>query len=103
MIADYASALESRDIARIRRVYLGLTAAQEGSWRTFFDRVRNLKVSLSVVGSSVADASADAFDVYVEGVYTFENVSTGRPERRLVTFEATLARDATGWHITAIH
>jgi len=103
MIADYAAALESRDIARVRRVYLGLSAAQEGSWRTFFDRVRNLKVTLSVVGSSAADASANAFDVFVEGVYTFDNVSTGRPERRLVTFQATLARDATGWHITAIH
>jgi len=103
MIADYAAALESRDIARVRRIYVGLSAAQEGSWRTFFDRVRNLKVSLSVVGSSGAAASANAFDVYVEGVYTFDNVSTGRPERRLVTFQATLARDATGWHITAIH
>jgi len=101
--AGFGEAHQSRDIARVRRIYVGLSAAQEGSWRTFFDRVRNLKVSLSVVGSSGAAASANAFDVYVEGVYTFDNVSTGRPERRLVTFQATLARDATGWHITAIH
>jgi serine/threonine protein kinase len=99
VIADYAVALESRDIGQVRHAYPGLTAPQQGSWQTFFDRVRNLKANLSVASLSVADATAEAT---VTGVYEYDNASTGRAERRPVTFHATLARDADGWRITAI-
>jgi len=99
VVADYAVALESRDIGQVRHAYPGLTATQQGSWQTFFDRVRNLKANLSVASMSVADASAEAT---VSGVYEYDNASTGRAERRPVTFHATLARDANGWRITAI-
>jgi len=99
VIADYAVALESRDIGQLRHAYPGLTATQQGSWQTFFDRVRNLKANLSVASLSVADASAEAT---VSGVYEYDNASTGRAERRPVAFHATLARDANGWRITAI-
>src|SRR5881296_3203850 len=99
LIASYAAALESRDIDRLRLAYPGLTAAQQGSWQTFFDRVRNLKASLTVTSLNVAGASADAS---VSGVYEYDNASTGRAERRPATFRATLARDASGWRITAI-
>ncbi len=99
VIASYAAALESRDIGQVRSAYPGLSTAQQGSWQTFFDRVRNLKASLSVASLSVTDASADAI---VNGVYEYDNASTGRAERRPVTFRATLQRDASGWRITAI-
>jgi hypothetical protein len=99
VIADYAAALESRDIGQVRHAYPGITAAQQGSWQTFFDRVRNLKANLSVTSLSVGDASAEAT---VSGVYEYDNASTGRAERRPVTFHATLARDASGWRISAI-
>ena len=99
MIADYALALESRDIGQVRHAYPGLTATQQGSWQTFFDRVRNLKANLGVATLSVADVSAEAT---VSGVYEYDNASTGRAERRPVTFHATLARDANGWRITGI-
>ena len=99
VIADYAAALESRDVEQVRHAYPGLTAAQQGSWQTFFDRVRNLKASLGVAALNVTGATADAT---VSGVYEYDNASTGRAERRPVTFRATLARDANGWRITAI-
>jgi hypothetical protein len=99
VIADYAVALESRDIGQVRQSYPGLTAPQQESWQTFFDRVRNLKAHLSVANLNVADATAEAT---VSGVYEYDNASTGRAERRPVTFHATLARDANGWRITAI-
>ena len=101
VIASYAAALESRDIEQVRRVYPGLTAAQQGSWQTFFDRVRNLKASLSVASLSVTGGGASA-DATVSGVYEYDNASTGRGERRPVTFRATLQRDASGWRITVI-
>jgi len=99
VVADYAAALESRDIEQVRHAYPGLTAAQQGSWQTFFDRVRNLKATLSVASLSIGGAAADAT---VNGVYEYDNASTGRAERRAVTFRATLGRDANGWRITAI-
>ena len=99
VIADYAAALESRDIEQVRHAYPGLTPAQQGSWQVFFDRVRNLKANLSVANLSVAGATADAV---VSGVYEYDNASTGRGERRPVTFHATLTQDASGWRITAI-
>jgi len=99
VIADYAGALESRDIEQVRHAYPGLTAAQQGSWQTFFDRVRNLKANLATANLNIAGASADAT---VSGVYEYDNASTGRAERRPVTFRVTLARDANGWRITAV-
>jgi len=99
VIADYATAIESQDIEQVRRGYPGITAAQQGSWQTFFDRVRNLKATLSIANLTITGASADAT---VNGVYEYDNASTGRAERRPVTFRATLGRDANGWRITAI-
>jgi len=99
VIADYATAIESRDIEQVRHAYPGITTAQQGSWQTFFDRVRNLKATLTVANLNLTATTADAG---VSGVYAYDNASTGRPERRPVTFRATLARDAGGWRITAI-
>src|SRR5258705_500179 len=99
VIADYAGALESRDIEQVRHAYPGLTGAQQGSWQTFFDRVRNLKANLAIANLNIAGASADAT---VSGVYEYDNASTGRAERRTVTFRVTLARDANGWRISAV-
>jgi len=101
VIADYATALESRDVEQVRHAYPGLTVAQQGSWQTFFERVRNLKASLSVASLNVAGEGASA-DASVSGLYEYDNASTGRAERRLVTFRATLTRDTNGWRITAI-
>jgi len=99
VIGDYAAALESRDIEQVRHAYPGLTAAQQGSWQSFFERVRNLKATLSITNLNVAGTSGDAT---VSGVYEYDNASTGRAERRPATFRATLALDANGWRISAI-
>src|SRR5438874_3498814 len=99
VVDEYARALESRDIEQVKRAYPGLTAAQQDSWQRFFDRVRNLKASLSVSGISVAGATAD---VLVSGTYEYDNAGTGRPEQRPVTFRATVTRDANGWRLTTI-
>jgi serine/threonine protein kinase len=101
VIGDYAAALETRDIEQVRRAYPGITAAQQASWRTFFDRVRNLNATLSIANLNVTGGGASA-DATVSGVYEYDNAGTGRAERRPVTFHATLARDANGWRITAI-
>ncbi len=98
-IDDYARALESRDVERVRSAYPGLTMAQQQSWKGFFESVRNLKAGLTVTGVTFAGVTAEAI---VSGVYEYDNASSGRTERRPVTFRALLAVDSTGWRITTI-
>ncbi len=98
-IADYARALESLDVNEVRRAYPGLTTAQQQGWRQFFGSVRKLKASLTVTELDVAGGRAEA---KISGVYEYENTTTGRTERRPVTFRATLEQEPAGWRLTAI-
>jgi hypothetical protein len=98
-VDSYARALESRDITQVRSAYPGLTTAQQESWQRFFDRVRNLKASLIITEVSVSGTTAEAT---IGGVYEYDNATTGRAERRPVTFAAILTRDANGWRLTTI-
>jgi hypothetical protein len=99
VVNEYARALESGDLERVRHAYPGLTTAQQDSWRGFFDRVLNLKANLSITSVSVTGARADAV---VSGVYEYDDTRTGRAERRPVTFRATLTKDASGWQLATI-
>jgi serine/threonine protein kinase len=99
-IAAYARALESGDTDQVRRAYPGLTARQQQVWEDFFKATRNLKANLRVGNVDVKDKTAEAT---VSGVYEFDNATTGRLERRPVTFRASLVLDSAGWRISAIH
>jgi hypothetical protein len=99
VIADYARALESRDLDQVHRTYPGLTAAQQQGWQDLFRSIRALKASLSVTTLSVAGGTAEAT---VSGVYEYENATTGRTDRRPVTFRASLVADSAGWRLSAI-
>jgi serine/threonine protein kinase len=99
VIADYGRALESLDVREVRRAYPGLTAAQQQGWSEFFESVRKLKASLTVTTLKVDGVTAEAT---VSGLYEYENATTGRAERRPVTFRAVLVADSTGWRLTSI-
>ena len=99
VIDDYARALESRDVNQVRHAYPGLTAAQQQSWQDFFQSTRNLKAGLTVSAVHLSGLAAEAI---VSGVYEYDNGSTGRGERRAVTFRAVLVVDSAGWRLTAI-
>src|SRR5436190_271435 len=99
VIDDYARALESRDVGQVRRAYPGLTSPQQQSWQDFFQSVRNLKAGLTVTAVRLSGFTAETI---VSGVYEYDNATTGRAERRPVTFRAILAVDSGGWRLTAI-
>src|SRR5438552_4753802 len=99
VIDDYARALESRDVGQVRRAYPGLTPAQQQSWQDFFQSVRNLKAGLTVTAVHLAGVTAEAI---VSGVYEYDNATTGRAERRPVTFRAIFVVDSGGWRLTTI-
>jgi hypothetical protein len=99
VIAEYARALESLDLAQVRRAYPGLTSAQQQSWRDFFGAVRRLKARLTVTAVNVVGGTAEAV---VSGVYEYDNATTGRAERRPVAFRALMVADTAGWRLTTI-
>jgi len=99
LIGDYAHALESRDLAEVRRVYPGLTSAEQATFAQFFESVSDLKAGLTINRLIIAGSSADAF---VSGVYEYRDTRTGRGRRDTTTFRATLVQDSTGWHLSAI-
>ena len=99
VIDDYARALESRDVGQVRRAYPGLTSAQQQSWQDFFQSTRNLKAGLTVTAVHLSGLTAEAI---VSGIYAYDNASTGRAERRAVTFRAVLVVDSGGWRLTTI-
>src|SRR5216117_164916 len=100
LLADYARALESRDVNEVRRVYPGLTAVEQETFRQFFQSVPELKAALTINRLVVAGSSADAI---VDGVYEYVEPKTGRSKRDTTTFRATLVQDSTGWHLSSIH
>ena len=99
VIDGYARALESRDVSQVRHAYPGLTSAQQQSWQDFFQSVRNLKAGLTVTAVRLTGLTAETI---VTGIYEYDNATTGRAERRPVTFRAILAVDSTGWRLTTI-
>jgi len=99
VIDDYARALESRDVGQVQRAYPGLTSAQQQSWQDFFKSTRNLKAGLTVTAVHLSGLTAEAI---VSGTYEYDNASTGRAERRPVTFRAVLVVNPGGWRLTTI-
>ncbi|PYO36471.1 MAG: hypothetical protein DMD37_10775 [Gemmatimonadetes bacterium] len=96
-IQNYARALESRDVAQVRRAYPGLTPQQAQVWRDFFGMVSDLKVDLEIkqlqITGDVAEAQVEGFSQYVQG---------RRPQRQPVTFHATLDHGSGAWRIATI-
>src|SRR5256714_3192691 len=99
LIADYERALESRDLAEIRRAYTGLTPAEPATFSQFFESVPDLKAALTIDRLIIAGPSADAI---VSGVYEYRDTKTGRSRRDTTTFRATLVQDSLGWHLSSI-
>jgi predicted Ser/Thr protein kinase len=97
-IADYARAIGSRDLVEIRRVYPGITAAQQRAWEQFFQSVRTVKANFSIAQLDVTDAAAE---VSVVGIYDYVDRS-GRAEHRPASFRATLRRDGGAWRMSAV-
>src|SRR5262249_386034 len=68
IVATYARAIESRDVAEVRRAYPGATQAQLKGFDEFFKTLRSMRVSFSV-GS--LDVQGDAADARLSGAYDY--------------------------------
>lgn len=98
-VAEYATAIEARDLAWLRRVYPGMTEKQRSGWVAFFGSVANLHTRLVVGEITTAGATVQA---RVHGMYEYQNLRPHRAERLPVSFTATLTRDASGWRVRTV-
>jgi eukaryotic-like serine/threonine-protein kinase len=98
VVAAYARAIESRDIATLRRAYPGMTDAQRSAFEGFFRDTRSLDASLTVSDLQVNGSAAEA---RLSGTYEFVT-SSGTPERRPVSFRASLVRENGVWKLMMV-
>lgn len=98
IIASYARAIESRDIAELRRVYPEMTADQRRAFEDFFRSTRSLRAALSVSDLQVDGATAEA---RLSGTYEYVTTA-GATERRPVSFRATLRHDGGAWKLVMV-
>lgn len=98
MVAAYARALESRDIAEVRRAYPGVTAAQASGFEQFFASTRSLRATLAITSLDVQSSTAEG---RVEGKYDYIN-SAGKSDQTPVAFRASFRRDGTVWKLVSV-
>jgi uncharacterized protein YjdB len=95
-IASYARALETKDMAQVRRANPGMSATQEQDLLSFFKDAKNLKVSLHATNKNVTGDTAEAD---VEGTFQFV---LDREITRPARLHVSLVRTGPSWRITAI-
>jgi serine/threonine-protein kinase len=98
-VASFGRALESRNLARVRQVYSGMSPQQAQEWGAFMMNARNLRVNLRITALDVSDREAQA---EIDGTYSYEDLQSGRAERRPVSFRATLEGEGTSWRFTSL-
>jgi hypothetical protein len=98
-VAEYAAAIEARDIAAIRRAYPGMTEAQQRGWEQFFQVTRDVKAKLRLPQVQVSGATAEGV---VAGSYTYLNTSNGQMTTQPVTFRASFRADNGRWRLVAV-
>jgi hypothetical protein len=98
VVADYARAIDSRDLAAIRAVYPTIPAEQQRGFQQFFQSVRSVTATLVSSAPSGNDSVATA---RVTGRYEYVD-ATGKPQVQAVGFNATFRREGTVWRIVSV-
>ena len=98
-VAEYANAIEARDLGWLRRVYPGMTESQRQAWAVFFGSVGELRTRFVVRELTAVGETAQ---VQVRGTYEYQNLRPHRTERSPVSFTATLTREGPGWRVRTV-
>jgi serine/threonine-protein kinase len=98
VLGSYARAIESRDIAELRRVYPGMTADQRRAFEDFFRSTRSLRANLATSDLQVDGSTAEA---RLSGTYEYVTTA-GATERRNVSFRVTLRHEGDAWKLMVV-
>jgi hypothetical protein len=99
IVDEYARAIASRDVAAVRRVYPGLTAAQQRAWEQFFQSTEQIQADLSIAAMEQTGSTAE---VSVAGNFDYLLRGSHRRENRPVFFRASFRREASGWKLVTV-
>ena len=98
VVANYARAIESRDIGELRRAYPGATQGQLDGFGEFFKTLRTIRAHYSV-GS--LDIRGDAADAKLTGTYDYVTTA-GKSEQQSVNVQASFRHDGGVWKLTLV-
>ena len=99
VVDAYARAIESKDMAAVRRIYPNITASQARGLLDFFQRAKNLNVTFRIEDLSSTASSAEAT---LAGRYEYVNPDNENKHEN-VSVAATFQRDGNAWRLTSIH
>jgi serine/threonine-protein kinase len=98
LLAQYARAIEARDLGDIKALYPQITDTQERGFRDFFENVRTLKATFTLGTLGVDGNSATA---PITGAYDYTDRS-GKVQHQALAFRAVFRRDGTRWQIASV-
>ena len=99
VIADYAAALESRNLAHVRAVYPGLTPTQAQELGDFLARAKDLHATLRMTEFS---HTGDRADATMDATYEYFDLKAGHEDRRTVTIHAAFSEASGNWRIISM-
>lgn len=97
VLEEYRSAIQSVDLARLKRVYPDMSADQEQSWREFFRNASDLTATFRIID---LDVRGDEAVARVQTTYVYR---TDRARPLTGTFTARLERGTRGWQLVSIN
>ena len=99
VVEAYARAIESKDMAAVRRIYPNITSSQARGLLDFFQRAKNLNVTFRIEDLSSTTTTAEAT---LAGRYEYVT-SDNESKRDNVSVAASFQRDGNVWRLPAIH
>jgi serine/threonine protein kinase len=98
IIEAYERAIGTRQVAEVKRVYVGMTPQQQSSWEGFFSSIRSITANLAITSLEVNGATAVA---RLTGAYEYVT-RAGRSERQPASFQATFQREGDRWTLQSV-
>jgi serine/threonine-protein kinase len=98
VVEAYARAIESKDMAAVRRIYPGITSSQARGLLDFFQRAKSINVSFRIEDLSSTTTSAEAT---LAGRYEYVTADN-ESRRENVSVAASFQCDGGAWRLTAI-
>src|SRR5262245_56350658 len=97
-LTNYERAIDSRDLAELRRAYPGMTSAQSKGWEDFFKTLRSIHATLTASG---LDVRGDAADARVSATYDYVTTA-GKSMRGQDSLQASFRREGGAWRLIAV-
>jgi serine/threonine-protein kinase len=98
VMKNYERAIDSRDIAELKRAYPGMTATQSKGWEDFLRTLRSIHATLAVSGLTV---NGDAADARITGSYDYIS-NSGQATKQAANFQASFKRENGVWKLAAV-